>query len=410
MASLNKTGPNSLEIEESTPEGASGLFYEHWQEAVTLEEWIGGKRGNGMIKVFAAWHEHDEHSHDGRDGRPSLSERQKIDIIGALSDREKRGVQLYGWTPAQIAWRRATLSADCDGDEVLFDMHYPEDDISCFAASGRPRFAVEGLANLKLLLSSVMVNRWGLLTAQADGLRSVTFRETSKDDGWFEVSESPRVGFRYLLVVDPMTGAENTRGSDPDMHSVLLYRAACIEEASDGSRRLLPMMRVARIKFPCRWDNDRLADCIALMSRYYGGCMTVVEKNKGELIIDKLRELGVPLYRFEAVDRLTGKVQNYYGWHTDEQSKHRATERLAALVRETTVQKPMIIVDEQTLAEMRTFVVDNKGRCAGRGSCHDDDVLATMMAAECIESATMLHETFRTRHQPRDRQRWMPVN
>lgn len=412
MASLNKNGRNSLMIEESTPEGASGMFYEHWHGskdspgAVTLDEWLSGKRGNGMIKVFAAWHEHEEHAHDGRDGRPSVSEAEASSIMANLSDREKRGRQLYGWTVEQIAWRRATLAADCNNDEVLFDMHYPEDDVSCFVASGRPKFNITGMANLKLLLYT-MQPRYGLLTAQkSETLHVITFTDTAENDGWFVRYEEPKIGCKYLLVVDPATGAENTRGANPDCHSVIVWRAAYSEEQSDGTLRHFPMKQVARIKPPCRWDNDRLAESIVLMSRYYGECMTVVEKNKGELIIDLLRKFGIPLYRFEAVDKLTGKVQNYYGWETNEDSRHRAVEMANALVRETTVEHPKVLVDEWTHGEMQTFVVNAKGRSEARGSCHDDDVLNFCMAAATIESATTLTERHRKRQGPIDRDKW----
>lgn len=412
MASLNKNGANSLEIEESTPEGASGLFYEHWHGskdapgAVTLDEWLAGKRGNGMIKVFAAWHEHEEHSHDGRDGRPSVSREHAETIMATLTDREKKGIKLYGWTVEQISWRRATLAADCNNDEVLFDMHYPEDDVSCFVASGRPKFNVQGMANLKLLLYT-MQPRYGLLTAQqSETLHVITFTDTNESDGWFMRYEEPKIDCRYLLVVDPATGAENTRGANPDCHSVIMWRAAYTEEQADGTLRSFPLKQVARIKPPCRWDNDRLAESIVLMSRYYGECMTVVEKNRGELIIKILREYGIPLYRFQAVDKLTGQVKEYYGWETSDESRHRAVEMTNALVRETTVENPMILVDEATHGEMQTFIVNAKGRAEARGSCHDDDVLNTCMAVATIDSATRLTERHRKRQGPVDRDRW----
>lgn len=414
MASLNKNGANSLEIEESTPEGASGLFYEHWHGtkespgAVTLEEFLAGKRGNGMIKVFAAWFEHEEHAHDGQDGRPSVSEGEAKDIMSTLDDREKKGVRLYGWTVEQIAWRRATKATDCNNDDDLFDMHYPEDEVSCFAASGCPRFNVQGMNNLKLL-SKTMVPRFGVMTAQGDKLTNVGFHARDENEAWCIMYEEPRAGMRYLQVVDPMTGAENTRGANPDRHSVIVWRAAFSEELPDWSLVHRPMKQVARIKPPCRFDNDTLAADIVMLSRYYGNCMTVVEKNKGELIIKILREYGIPLYRFEEVDKLTGKVENYYGWETNTDSKHRAIEMANALVRETTVEKPKIIVDEHTHAEMITFVIDSKGRCAARGSCHDDDVMNTVVAAATIESATLLPETYRVRREPADRHRWKKI-
>lgn len=372
IASVNKTSANSLVIAETTPEGSSGWFYDQWQKGVTLDEFLAGNKGNGWIKVFAAWHEFPEHS-------LIISEAERRAILDTLTPREKRGIEKYQWTPEQIAWRRVTLSMDCGGDEMIMDMHYPEDPESCFGASGRPRFDVEGMLALQTLAKAKPPFH-GILTKTESG---VSFRATAENESTVEIYEDPMERMRYLLVADTARSASLTRGADPDCHSVLILRAGY----SDGERDF-PIRVVARIRPPCRIDTDVLAEICVCLAHFYGKCLAVVERNAGESLIDLLAKAGINLYQETSVDMITSKTRQIFGWHTDAESKRRAVDRLAALVRQTTTADPKIIVDSHTADELRYFVIDQKGNCAAQNGKHDDDVMALAIGVACIEAAT----------------------
>ena len=149
LAILNSLAdvPQSVAIVETTANGAGGWFFENWQDAVELDEFVAGRRGNGWIKVFSPWFEFE-------DSALAVSPGMAADICATLDDREKRGQVLYGWSMEQIAWRRLTLAQKCGGRVDLFDQEYPEDERAAFLSSGRPRFAngdvSRGMTRLRL--------------------------------------------------------------------------------------------------------------------------------------------------------------------------------------------------------------------------------------------------------------------
>ena len=392
LASLNKQGPNSLAIAETTASGASGWFYEQWQKGVWLDEFLQGKTGNGWIKVFAAWHEFEDHVIPVSDG-------QAADIMATLDEREKRGIRLYGWTPEQLAWRRFTLHTECGGDQTQFDQHYPEDPESCFAASGRPRFDMEGMMNLQAIAKSHMRPSYGALTFNGG---TTTWTPRAENEASILMFEEPRDGCRYLIAVDCATGASYTRGADPDRHAVRAWRAGYRDE----NDRIFPPRVACTIRQPCRIDIDVLAEIIERMCLHYGKCLIVPERNMGIALIEALRSKNLPIYQEEKVDMITSKTSHLLGWETNKESKRRCIERLAALIRDSTQESPKVLLDEDALSECRTFVVDSKGNCAAQSGKHDDQVMCCAIAVTCIESATTLQPLVRRRREPADRHRW----
>lgn len=407
LASFSGTGKNALCIAETTAEGASGWFYEQWAGkddqpgAAWIEDYLDGRTGNGWIKVFAAWHEFEDHrcSRDNPEHLEYFNDSNPA--FHRYTLRERIGREKFGWTPEQVAWRRFTIASECGGDERIFDMHYPDDPESCFLASGTPRFDAAGMEALTQL-AKMERPRYGILNAAENDPRAVSFTETTESEAWVQIHELPRAGFRYILVCDPSTGGEEQSGADPDRHSAILFRVPC----RDDEGRELPMRIAARIMAPCFLDTDVLAKLMIHMHHFYGSCCTVVERNMGQLLISLLKSAGVELYVQQRLDRVTSKMEIYYGFKTDKESRKAAIDRLAAMTRETTTENPRIILDEHTVREMRTFIRTEKGRYESRSGCHDDDVLCTAIAVSCMENATLYREKLRRRRGPADRKAW----
>src|SRR5690606_29733231 len=101
-------GLNTVAIIDTTAKGAAGFTYDTWCQA----SWIDEPRGepnlfqywrqygvsrhekpdkNDYLRVFAAWWEFPEHR------RPVVTAEVK-DIQGSLTEREKSGIQRFGWT------------------------------------------------------------------------------------------------------------------------------------------------------------------------------------------------------------------------------------------------------------------------------------------------------------------------
>jgi len=395
LASLNKTGANSVAIMETTAESAAGWFYDQWLKAVPLDEWLHGNEGNGWVRVFAAWHEFAEHSRE-------VSPGQEADIMATLSVREKRGIELFGWTVQQIAWRRDTLNTDCGGDEQQFDMHYPEDPLSCFLSSGSPRFNVDGVNALKQLAKAQMTPSHGVLS---DSAGAVIWQDRAPNEASLLMFEPPKEGMRYVLAVDCATGARYTKGADPDSHAAFVLRTGYRDEIG---RNFPPKIAMA-LPYPCRIDVDVLGKLVDRMSRFYGRCLIVPERNMGIALIEYLIRKDAPIFVEETIDTITSRSSTVMGWGTTKETKNRVIERLAALIRESTTDSPKIMVDEATADELRTFVRDKNGNCAAQSGCHDDRVMALAIAVTCTESATTYAPIVRRRQKPPDDHRWKEV-
>jgi hypothetical protein len=69
-------------------------------------------------------------------------------------------------------------------------------------------------------------------------------------------------------------------------------------------------------------------------------------------------------------------VDGKYGFTTNSKTKDQLVDALVADVRDGTHG----ICCEETLKEMRTFVVDERGKCAAAQGCHDDRILSRAIA------------------------------
>jgi hypothetical protein len=389
LPSLNDAG---IAIAESTPEGASGWHYETWRRALTLDQYLQALKdgestpGNGWVKVFAAWFEFEENVKPVTDG-------MRAKINATLTAREVNGRKMYGWTDEQIAWRRAILDSECNGSEDLFDEFYPEDDVSCFLSSGRPRFNVAALKRMEQRAGDPP-EVGSLVCAGEDG--PVDFQPDPTGFGNFQVWERPKAGCSYIVWCDPATGEEQTEGRDPDRHSIGVLRTGYVDSSGAVHRDKV----VARVRPPFTGSTSFTAECIELLSDYYGGAMVVLEINMGLHILERLQEAGVPLYKRQVVDPYDRETPKYmYGWKLKDRDQRREIiDGLALAFQNDLLDVPC----PHILGECKTFVYDKNGKETARSGCHDDDVLGLAMAYRCRGSATLLVEKTRRRRRPRD--------
>lgn len=378
--------PESVAIVETTANGAAGWFYEQWQGAVTLNDFRAGRRGNGWIKIFAPWFAFEE-------SRLPVSKEEEAAIRENLSDREQRGITLYGWTVEQIAWRRRTLAQKCSGREDLFDQEYPEDEQSAFLSSGRPRFSSAGLTRLRAMQGAFRPE-YGFL--HREGNHEVRFEPHSA--GWAEIWEPPREGGRYLLWCDTATGREQVPESrDPDRHSILVLRAP--QALPDGED--IPAMLVARVRPPCYDDWHLLEEKVIALSLYYGKCLIGVEVPMGLTLLEGLRRAGMPLFkrRVDGVERP--------GFQSNSGTKPVV---IASLSRAIDGDPPLVIYDPHTIGELHTFVVHEDGREAALSGKHDDDVMALAMGVHHLKLATPYRERPGRLSRPPDWHKWRPLH
>lgn len=396
------SGKGTIAIAESTPEGASGWFYEQWHGnkeqsgALTLDEFLAELEkgnmnpGNGWVKVFAAWFEFEENV-------LAVNESEAAKIIANLSPREYAGREKYDWTVEQIAWRRATMKSECGGSEELFDEYYPEDDISCFLSSGRPRFNMPAIVRMERKSRGY---DWqaGSIVLQDNG--SVSWARDVDGNAPFLMLEPPTPGCRYIGWCDPSTGEDQQEGNDPDRTSIGMLRVGYMQGGT-----AFPDSPVCRVRAPFNGETDLTAQYIEAMSRYYGDALFVLEINMGLHVLEHLKEIGIPLYKrpvFDPHDR-DGDQRYMFGWKLKDRDQRRTVvDCLAISIRDGTID----LAEPHIIAEAKTFVWSKNGREEARAGCHDDDILGLAMAEYCKGSATLYNGPTRRARKPVDARSW----
>lgn len=398
LPSIN--GEPSVVIAESTPEGAFGWFYSTYCEAVTIERMIemvdqGIAPEECWVKVFAAWWEFAEHR------KHHVSETERNIIESTLSKRESDGILKYGWDWNQIAWRRETIASKCNGSQNLFDCYYPEDDVTCWTASGNPRFDLSVVLDLEAMAKG-SIPETGELVTQDNGRVHYSRQEDGK--GSILIWEPPTVGMRYVVACDPATGESNTTGADPDRTSIQVWRARYLDEVT---KRIMPPRLVARLVSPFYGDDDIAAAHIVRLSKYYGNALVALEVNQGLQVLRLLKDESVPLYKRPVTDAKTGKPVLQYGFKLVSDDQRRLViETLAAAIRNRDIE----VFCPKWLHEAKVFVTKPSGRSEAAQGEHDDDILCAAMALEILPSATPFTEQKIKMEDPPDRRRWKPVN
>ena len=152
--------PEGEIVLESTPNGASGLFFEEWDKA---------EEKGYTTHFFPWWYE------------SSYKEDVAKKPVGALTDEEKELVKLHGLSEEQIAWRRWRWKLM----RGQAKQEYAEDPVSCFLASGECVFDVEAIALAAAKLEPAI---------------------ESEDNGRLLVWLPPAEGREYIIGVDAAGG------------------------------------------------------------------------------------------------------------------------------------------------------------------------------------------------------------
>jgi hypothetical protein len=390
--------PDTIIIQESTAKGASGDFYETFEGGVTFEEFKAGR--NGYIKIFSPWYEFE----DSR--MPAASE--GIHSEADLTEQERELAAKWSLDLDQVAWMRWAIREECKGDFDRFVQDYPFDPETCFLKSGRGRFNSDGLRHQKEI-AKIRPCTFGVveMNYRRD---AVSFRPCAEEEAKVVMWEKPRVGCRYLVSVDPMTGASQTGGIDPDSHSVFVHRAGYIDAGNGKWVEPAVVMRNMLfhdgLRFGCWWDIDVLEEEVYRMARYYGGAMIVPEMNMDRGLVELLKlRPDANVYEREMFNRREGITTNALGWMTDTKTRPMIIENLARSVRESgrgVAGVGFEIRCPWAIKQLENFVVKTNGRAEAAQGHHDDDVLSLAIGHQLIEQATVFFEETRDEWLPPD--------
>lgn len=377
--------PYTLIELDSTADGAAGDFYERWQNAITFEELKAGK--DGYVKLFAAWFDFEDSVRD-----PRLEEGHDQMVGG---DQLAELIAKHNLSPEQVAWMQWAIREECGKSFDVFCEDYPFDPETAFRTSGRGRFNATSLKKMETRAALVPIS-FGTIQLEEKTNRAHWLPTTSEDAQVIRW-EQPKLGARYLISIDSMTGESQVAGEDPDNHSVGCIRAGYM----DSSGRWNPPTLVAKLihdwgawerlkKYELRWDIDVLERHVWALAQYYGNCIIAPEINMDRGLIELLKiRPGAMIYVRRLFNRREQKEDLVYGWKTDKTTREAMIENLAHQIREfDKFGEGVDIFCPITIAELKTFIVKMSGRSEAMSGKHDDCVLQMAIGLMCIESAT----------------------
>jgi hypothetical protein len=232
---------------------------------------------------------------------------------------------------------------------------YPSTPEEAFVGSGNPYFSLE---NLRRFTVEEPIFK-GFI--ERDGKRALLV----EGDGPFTMWEEPNEKNRYSYVI----GADIAEGLEHGDFSVAYV--LCVQ-----TNEIVAMWRG-------HCDPDVFGESILpAMGWYYRHAVIAPEyNNHGQVTTRALQRVKYHrIYRRRTLNRRVQRPTEQLGWLTTASSKGRLVAELAAWLRSAPN-----IPDRRTLAELRTFVQDEKGRWGG--SPHDDCVMALGIAVQAKEYA-----------------------
>lgn len=376
--------PNTLVIGETTVRGASGVFYEQWGRAKTLEQVKAGDYEYGdFVKVFMPWYVFSDsvlpvtevEAAKIRDGLDCLNERERV--------TEQELMRRYRCTPGHIKYFRTRLKA-CDYDPEERDREEPTTEESGFFAAAACYFNKGNLARMRAAAENLQKEiQMGVLEWDKQRSSVAWVPALPEDLPLWMVHERPQVGRRYTVGADNSKGIALVKGEkETDCHAVTVVRDGYLD-AESGSW-VKPKV-VACLVPKCRIEIDVLAEEIAKMAKWYGDCMVVPEANNDAGLIMCLRKLHVHVWEREkpATDKEDQRPMGKLGIWTSDDGMGQGTRSCLLAELRSAVRKLMLdgegldIPFLHILDEMEHFAVNtNTGRAEALSGWHDDFVMA----------------------------------
>jgi hypothetical protein len=263
-----------------------------------------------------------------------------------------------------------------------FATEFPGDDVECFMSAGNLIFDKYCVDNMQSKMKKPPIFVGNIIGDEDKGIKAIrTARLVDRiDDGQilriWQMPDCLKVENRFVVSVDIGGKSKN---SDYTVMTVI---------------DRFPMMFGGRPKVVARWRghlrHDLIAWKAAQLAHFYGDALLVIEKNTADTkkerideegehsgtIIDEIADYYPNLYigRTE-VDKVTQKVTNVFGFHTNTLTKEQVIDNYVAYVEDELYEEP----DEQAYVEL--YIYERKedgtmGNVDGKDN-HDDIVMST---------------------------------
>lgn len=307
---------------ESTPAGLGNWFYDLWCESNSEYE-----------KIFFPWFIHEEYQIDQR--IKLIPTEEELDFM-----TKAKASFAIDITDGQLAFRRSKQKEL----KHIFRQEYPEDDQSCFLASGNAAINSESILNMKIKAKTPI-------------------KETST----FKLFKEPSRSRRYIFGVDV------AEGYDGDYSVIQIFDVQDMEQVAIYRAHVKPY---------------ELANKIIELSEMFTSSLNrrplvaVERNNHGHGTLQEL-------YEHHQYPNLFRDKDDKLGWLTDKISRPLMMDAFIDAIENQRI----ILNDEITFQECLTLV-ELDGRIeAGKGK-HDDTVTAGAVALQlCIkESSALFYE------------------
>jgi hypothetical protein len=313
---------------ESTANGMGNFYHDLWVQSKG--------RQNAYATHFYTWWQDPEYRLPGSEP------------LGALAEDERHLREIHALSDEQIRWRRAKRIELRD----RFPQEYPEDDVTCFLASGRCCFDTAALmaAQRRIAGDPEPLIMTHLKDAQAEGLAVAPAR--------LLIWRHPQPGGRYCIGADVSEGLAHGDAS-----------SACIIDRESGEQLA---------ELHGRISPDRFARLLDALGRYYNSAELGVERNNhGHSALNTLiNTTRYPrLYRHLDYDQ-AGMRREAPGWPTDQKTKPIMVDDLA----EAIAGGHLLIRSAGLVDECFTFVTTDAGAQQAEAGKYDDRVIAAAVA------------------------------
>ena len=207
-------------------------------------------------------------------------------------------------------------------------------------------------------------------------------------DGWCWNLEGqhPIPGCRYLGFCDPGTGAQAEGSATRDPAAAGILRLAYIDQTGPKPVEMPDeIVAVLHAEGGCLWDNDIVAERLAMLLRHFK-CPAVVEMNNAGMEVIRLLQLaGAQVVRRKKRDhRNPGKLLDVVGFQTTAASKALWVGALGTAIREQTFDCRY----GPAVKDFSHFIRNEQGTGEAQPGCHDDFVAGIGQALLERQSAT----------------------
>lgn len=348
MLGLRQTIPeiaDSMIFLESTANGVGNWFHTQWMDAVVGD--------NDYAPLFFPWYEHPEYTASGSGLTVPMS---------MLTLEERRLQDTFGLTEDRLAWRRWAIANLCGGKEDQFRQEYPSTPEEAFLTSGSNVF---DLLKLHDAYTAAQPRR-GLLAPDSNGVMRFEENPTGALLLYLEPSSNLDWG-QYFVAGDPA----HAGGED----------FACAQVIN---RRTFEQVAVWHGKI----DPITFGDELVKLGKFYHDAMISTEvTGPGYATVSRIMSLNYPfIWRQRKAERLPnkqGRIQELYGWPTNEKNKQWAIAELNRLV----LDGSLLVHDRRTYEEMRAYVnLERGGFGPASADGHDDCVMALAICCVCART------------------------